>query len=183
MWKKTLAWVATKTLLLGAVMATAEPLETFESAPETRWSFVADTVMGGVSKGRVQFTRDDSTAFARLEGTVSTVNNGGFIQFRRALSSAPDDNAQGLRLVVRGNGQAYFVHLRTNGTRLPWQYYQARFDTTGNWTEIRLPFSDFERSGRLLRREIAPDTVKSVGVVAYGRDHKAQVDVSEIGFY
>ncbi|SPJ29495.1 CIA30 family protein [Falsiruegeria mediterranea] len=183
MWTKALILTATQTLLLGGVMATAEPFETFETAPETRWSYVADTVMGGVSTGNVQFIREGQTTFARLEGTVSTENNGGFIQFRRALPDAADADAQGLRLRVRGNGQTYFVHLRTTGTRLPWQYYQARFETSGEWREIRIPFAAFERSGRLLRKTVRSEALTSVGIVAYGRDHSAQVDVSEIAFY
>ncbi|MBO9453113.1 CIA30 family protein [Tropicibacter sp. R16_0] len=183
MWSKALFLAAIQTLFLGGAMAIAEPFETFETAPETRWSYVADTVMGGVSTGTVQFTREGQTAFARLEGTVSTANNGGFIQFRRALSDAADADAQGLRLRVRGNGQTYFVHLRTTGTRLPWQYYQASFETSGNWREIRIPFSAFERSGRLLRKSVKSGALTSVGIVAYGRDHSAQVDVSEVAFY
>jgi hypothetical protein len=94
--------------------------ETFDDQPASRWEYLADTVMGGVSEGRVSFAREDGAAFARLEGQVSTANRGGFIQMRRKLD-APPDGIAGLRLVVRGNGERYFVHLRTTGTALPWQ--------------------------------------------------------------
>lgn len=161
----------------------ADPIETFDANPETRWQFVADTVMGGVSTGGLHFHQGAEGTFARLEGEVSTQNNGGFIQFRHLLQNPPPENSTGVRLIVRGNTQPYFIHLRTTGTRLPWQYYQARFDTSGQWTEIRLPFTSFERSGRLLRRSLRPSSVTSVGVVAYGRDHSARVDVREVGFY
>lgn len=171
-------------LLMVPISALADGLMTdrFENAPETRWRFFADTVMGGVSTGSLSFDKENGTAFARLTGQVSTDNNGGFIQMRRDDITVPE-NAVGVRLMVRGNDQPYFVHLRTTGTVLPWQYYQARFDTTGDWREIRLPFVAFDPSGRLLRASLKPQTVKSIGVVAYGRDHEARVELKEVGFY
>ena len=42
------------------------------------WAYLADTVMGGVSQGRAEF----SNGALRLTGQVSTENNGGFIQVR-----------------------------------------------------------------------------------------------------
>ncbi|WP_164661224.1 CIA30 family protein [Tropicibacter sp. Alg240-R139] len=169
--------------LFGGVILSAEPFEAFEDNPETRWQYVADTVMGGVSTGRLQFEQGPKESFARLEGQVSTENNGGFIQFRNTLQTRPPSDAQGVRIVVRGNNQPYFLHLRTTGTLLPWQYYQTKFDTRDNWTEVLLPFSAFERSGRLLRSTVSPESVISVGVVAFGRDHAARIDVAEVGFY
>jgi hypothetical protein len=82
-----------------------------------------------------------------------------------------------VRLVLRGNDQRYFVHLRTGGTLLPWQYYQAGFEVTEAWTEVRLPFAAFAPSGALLRRMPRPASLTSVAVVAYGRDHEARIDV------
>ena len=158
-------------------------VETFENSPETKWRFFTDRVMGGVSTGQVAFLREDGADFARMTGTVSTENRGGFIQMRMELPGGAPPEAAGVRLVVRGNDQRYFVHLRTGGTMLPWQYYQAGFDVTGAWTEIRLPFAAFERSGPLLRRVPRAESLTSVAVVAYGRDHAAEIDVREIGFY
>ncbi|WP_420405937.1 CIA30 family protein [Nisaea sp.] len=159
------------------------PIETFEDRPETRWEFIADTVMGGVSTGRVGFLTEDGTAFARMTGTVSTENNGGFIQFRTRLDAPPPDGTGGVRLIVRGNDQRYFVHLRTTGTLLPWQYYQAGFEATPDWTEVRLPLADFARSGWPLAEVPAPGSLTSVAIVAFGRDHAAEIEVREVGFY
>jgi hypothetical protein len=157
--------------------------EDFENRPTERWEFFADTVMGGVSTGKVAFVQEDAASFARLTGTVSTENRGGFIQFRRKLDEPLPDDVEGVRMIVRGNTQNYFVHLRTKGTLLPWQYYQSEFKTTEGWSEVRLPLSSFVPSGRLLRTTPAAKSVTSVGIVAYGRDHEARVDVREIGFY
>lgn len=157
--------------------------DTFDEAPQERWQFFTDTVMGGVSTGQVAFLPENAKTYARLTGTVSTENRGGFIQMRSTLTENLPDSAEGVRLITRGNGQTYFVHLRTSGTLLPWQYYQGSFEAEQNWTEQRIPFSAFTASGRLLRSELAAETVKSIGIVAYGRNHQAEVEVLEVGFY
>lgn len=158
-------------------------IERFENRPDTRWRFFTDQVMGGVSSGGVDFTAEEGRTHAALRGRVSTENNGGFIQIRAELPGGAPPESTGVRLIVRGNDQRYFVHLRTRGTMLPWQYYQAGFDVGTGWTEIRLPFSDFKRSGRLLSAKLRAEELRSIGIVAYGRDHDAQVDVREVGFY
>ena len=166
-----------------AVFAEVTMTDTFENNPEKRWSFIADTVMGGVSTGQVRFTKENRSAYAGMTGQVSTQNRGGFIQVRKQLSDTPSDGAKGVRLIVRGNGQKYFVHLRTSGTILPWQYYQGGFDTTEVWTEVSIPFSAFKASGRMIRSEVRASSLKSIGIVAYGRDHQADIEIQEIGFY
>lgn len=157
--------------------------DTFDEAPQERWRFFTDTVMGGVSTGQVEFLQENTKTYARLTGTVSTENRGGFIQMRSALTDRLPDSAKGVRLITRGNGEAYFIHLRTSGTLLPWQYYQGRFEAPQSWTEQRIPFSAFTASGRLLKSELSAEAVTSIGIVAYGRDHQAEVEVLEVGFY
>ena len=151
--------------------------------PETRWRFFTDEVMGGVSSGQLAFKLDDGRQYARMTGAVSTANRGGFIQMRFDLASPPPEGSTGVRLVVRGNHQRYFVHLRTAGMLLPWQYYQAGFQVTRGWTEVRLPFSDFIASSSFLRTKVQPGSATSLAIVAYGRDHEAEIDVREVGFY
>ena len=166
-------------------------LEDFSGTPSERWEFIADTVMGGVSSGSVQFLSQDGQGFLRLAGTVSTANNGGFIQARLPLSNTKidplPDTAQGIWLKARGNGQRYFVHVRTSGTILPWQYYQASFEATAQWQDIKLAWGDFKPSGglsgSLLRDVPLADKVKSIAIVAFGRDHQADVEVAQIGYY
>ena len=158
-------------------------IEDFTMQPETRWQFFTDQVMGGVSTGGITFAKEDGQPFARMTGRVSIANRGGFIQMRLDLASPPPEGTTGVRLLVRGNGQRYFVHLRTGGTILPWQYYQAGFDVTESWSEVRLPLDAFKASGGLLRNVPAPASLTSIAVVAFGRDHEARVDVREMGFY
>ena len=158
-------------------------IEDFTMQPETRWRFFTDQVMGGVSTGGVAFAKEGGTSFARMTGRVSTANRGGFIQMRLDLANPPPEGTTGVRLMVRGNDQRYFVHLRTGGTLLPWQYYQAGFDVTESWSEVRLPLDAFKASGVLLRDVPEATSLTSVAVVAYGRDQYAQIDVREVGFY
>jgi hypothetical protein len=164
---------------------TAEELmkDNFESQPETRWSYFSDQVMGGISQGRVTFGSQDGESFAHMTGQVSTENNGGFIQLRRVIAKNSVDSAAGVYIKVRGNGQQYYLHLRTAGTLLPWQYYQASFASTSDWQTVRVPLSDFVRSGNWLSKAIRASSIRSIGIVAYGRDHSADLQIAEIGFY
>lgn len=177
-------------LLLGLGLGAARPaeaadivIEDFTMHPETRWRFFTDAVMGGVSTGRLEMVTGDGAPHARMTGRVSTENNGGFIQMRLDLAAPPPAGTTGLRLIVRGNGQRYFAHLRNGATLMPWQYYQAPFEVTPDWAEIRLPFTAFRASGRLMPGTPAVKSLRSVGVVAYGRAHEAEIEVREVGFY
>lgn len=157
-------------------------IDDFSNNPEKRWEFFTDQVMGGVSEGTASILSDNNGSYVRLEGSVSTANNGGFIQIRRDLRDGPKE-AKGLVLKVKGNGENYYIHLRTGGTVLPWQYYQISFPTSKNWDEIKLPFSKFERSSSWISKKISGDKIKTIGIVAYGKNHNAVLDVSYVSFY
>ena len=118
-----------------------------------------------------------------MTGQVSTENNGGFIQLRKAIPKKTIDTATGAYLKVRGNGQQYYLHLRTSGTLLPWQYYQASFTATAEWQIIKVPLTAFARSGSWLGKAVNPKSIRSIGIVAFGRDHSADIQIAEIGFY
>lgn len=177
----------TSIIMVNALAFTPVLLEDFTGTPEARWEYIGDNVMGGVSEGRVEFLSEDSKGVLKLSGTVSTENRGGFIQARKPLAASLPESAQGIWLKVRGNGQRYFVHARTSGTVLPWQYYQAGFDVTEDWQVIQLPWSAFKASGglsgSLLRNTPLPEKIKSLAIVAFGRDHEADVEVAELGYY
>ncbi|PPR11909.1 MAG: hypothetical protein CFH41_00785 [Alphaproteobacteria bacterium MarineAlpha11_Bin1] len=164
-------------------MAEQKLLDDFKNKPEDRWKFIADTVMGGISSGQLSFSVDDNASFARMVGKVSTENNGGFIQFRRSVITGLPSNTKGLKLSLRGNGQKYFVHIRTKGTFLPWQYYQQSFMANEDWSETTMLLNEFRPSGVLLRKTIDPKSIKSIGIVAFGRDHEAEIDVRKISFF
>ena len=170
--------------------AMAGEAHTFTMTPDMAayWRFVTDGVMGGVSRGGLQFDRDpDGTAFARMTGNVSTANNGGFIQFRAGVDFAAlvdgDIDPTGLRVRVRGNGETYYVHLRTRANRRPWHYFAATFPTSPEWQEIDLPFAAFRHSDGLTDAPPAVRDIISIGIAAYGRDHQADLSVANMTIY
>tara|TARA_B100000963_G_C22402447_1_gene569452 strand:+ start:126 stop:698 length:573 start_codon:yes stop_codon:yes gene_type:complete len=164
-------------------MASEKPFESFDPKNSRSWSFFTDGVMGGVSSGKAFLGKSGSDNFVRLEGDVSTANNGGFIQIRHSLEKYLDKDVRGISLKVRGNGEKYYVFIRTSSTLLPWQFYNASFNTSKNWKLVKINLEEFQPSSSFLRKTLKSSSIKSIGIVAYGRDHKAKVDVSEIYFF
>lgn len=174
------------TLALALIGATASPgaadllIEDFGADADRRWGYVADRVMGGVSQGQLRFETEDTQSFARLTGTVSTDNNGGFIQFRASVRDGLPDWTSGLRLKVKGNSAEYYVFLRTTDMRRPWHSYRASFETTGDWQTVDMDLSAFKSSRGYMPKTLDPTKVIGIGIVAYGRDFEADLSVSEI---
>jgi len=176
-------------LLAGVRVAEAMLIDDFRdpgglSRLGTPWRFVTDRVMGGVSTGRIAFEEIQGRRCFCLYGDVSLENNGGFIQ---ALLDLEPEGAldagqfQGIRLVVRGNGASYNLHLKTVDIRRPWQSYRSSFRTEPEWREIQLPFSAFVP----YRIEVPLDLrkLRRLGIVAIGSSMTAKLCVAEIGFY
>ena len=149
---------------------------------ENEWTYIADNVMGGISDGGVEFNLVDSNVYALLSGNVSTENNGGFIQIRRELKNIDLSKAKSIRVYARGNNEKYYIFLRTTGTILPWQYYSHEFTVNEEYNEFILPIKDFKKSGTLLAKQVNPKKITSVAIVAYGRDHVAEIYVKELEF-
>ena len=146
---------------------------------ENNWAYLADTVMGGVSRGGAEF----SAGALRLTGQVSTKNNGGFIQVRTRIDPTETVGKSGIKIKVKGNGDVYYLHVRNASARLPWQYYTASFQTSEKWKDITIPFDEFEKSATFMPRKLKPDTIKTIGLVAYGKDHNADVSIANLEFY
>ena len=149
---------------------------------ENEWTYIADNVMGGISDGKVEFNLVDSNVYALLSGNVSTENNGGFIQIRRELKNIDLSKAKSIRVYARGNNEKYYIFLRTTGTILPWQYYSHEFTVNEEYNEFIMPIKDFKKSGTLLAKQVNPKKITSVAIVAYGRDHVAEIYVKELEF-
>ena len=147
-----------------------------------KWSFVSDNVMGGVSSGNVEFLPLEKNFLAHITGKVSTENKGGFIQIRRNLSKINLENSKFIDITAKGNNQKYFIHLRTTGTILPWQYYQIDFNVKNEFQVFRLPIETFKRSSSFLSNKINPKKITSIGIVAFGRNHFADIFVKGVNF-
>ena len=150
----------------------------------TKWCFVTDKVMGGVSEGSLKLIREDNTAYYNMQGDISTANNGGFIQFRTMIQNHPKDKLfKGIRIKVRGNNEEYAIHLRTKYLFLPWQYYESKFMANDEWKIIELPFSSFSKSNFYQPSSVSSIDVQSIGIVAIGRNFKANIDLASIELY
>ncbi len=149
------------------------------------WEYVADTVMGGVSRGQATPEQIDGRAAIRLTGTVSLDNNGGFVQIAFDVQNGGgtfDASAwTGLKLDVLGNGEVYDLRLRTDQITRPWQSFRAEFSAPETWSTITIAFSDLTPH----RTEVAfdPARLRRIGVLAIGREMQADIAVSKVAFY
>jgi peptide methionine sulfoxide reductase msrA/msrB len=151
----------------------------------TKWEFVSDRAMGGVSSGKIDFVKEDGRSCLQLTGVMSPANNVGIIQavtsFNPKGRSFDARRFTGVKLFVKGNSRQYAVHLRTADTRLARQFYQAVFNTNGQWQEIKIPFTQFRPY--YLRNPLNTRTLKGIAIVAAGREFEADIFVDEIAFY
>jgi hypothetical protein len=198
--KRLPAWIIFILGLLLATAASAAPGEA--SVPEsliddfsqdssalgTSWEGFTDRVMGGRSDMSVGFRSEGGQRYLAMSGTVSLANNGGFIQTRLLL--APKGKAaydasghSGLKLVVRGTGEDYYLFLRTSGNVFPWSFFMARLPVTGEWQEVLIPWSQFQKGDYGSFFAFNPAKLASVAVVAYKKAFNASLDVKRIAFY
>lgn len=179
-----LAWAALLAVGLGAT-ASAEDmiLEDFGEGASKRWQYAADTVMGGVSDGGAVVAVIDGQPGIRLTGTVSTEFNGGFIQVRRLLRDGLPADTTGIELDVRGNTERYYMFIRTSEMSRPWYYYGESFEAGPSWEKVQLSLGNFERSHAHLSESIAPEEIISIAIVAFGRDHEADISVRSIALF
>jgi peptide methionine sulfoxide reductase msrA/msrB len=167
-----------------AVAAEDYVIEDFQ-AKENKWEFITDDVMGGKSTGDMDMVEEDEDKMLHMSGKLSLENNGGFIQVRRPISEGSKyfdaSGYAGVRVKVKGDGNEYAVHLRSRGTWLPWQYYEAKFQTTGQWQDIKIPFEQFKPY--YLKRELNTSKLKTVALVALKEKFEPDIYLREIAMY
>lgn len=104
------------------------------------WPATNDAVMGGISDGRSEITRD---GILRFSGRVSLENNGGFASIRSASMERDLSAYDGIVIRVCGDGKRYALTIRTD-VRIRAGSYRVKFDTEADgWHELFLPFADF----------------------------------------
>ncbi len=151
----------------------------------TQWRMFTDRVMGGLSSASSSFEVIDGRRCLRLRGSVSLENNGGFVQVALPLEQNgrffDAGDFKGIRLWVRGNGENYHVHLRTDRTLRPWQYFGAEFPTSEKWEEIEIPFRNFKPEN--FNGQLNAKKLRRIGIVAIKKEFQADIAVSRVEFY
>lgn len=154
----------------------------------TRWEGFSDRVMGGISDLRLGIEADSEGPYLALTGDVRLENRGGFIQARLLLkegktSRYDGSRHRGIRLTARGSGDGYYIFLRTTSMVFPWAFYMAPIPVTEEWTEIRIPWSAFEKGDFGAAFPLDVSKLKSLAVTAYKKAFRARLHLREIGFY
>ena len=149
-----------------------------------RWSFFTDGVMGGLSQGSAKIDQIENINCYRMIGDVTTENNGGFIQIRSIMDPKININDyEGIYLTIYGNEKKYYIFLRTMLTLRPWHYYSHSFNALKEWKNIKIPFKNFKSSNSNIPPKLKNQKIESIGLVAGFDDYKADICMSEIGFY
>lgn len=134
--------------------AQLEDLKTFPASEEARlfdfrtantermqetWGAVDDVVMGGASASSLSLLPE----YARFSGNVSTANSGGFASVRTRNFEPPFNlqDWQGIRLVLRGDGQRYKVILRNSNNWDSLAYCTSVDTESDQWIVVDVPFS------------------------------------------
>ena len=170
-------------IILMTDQAGAYIIDDLSNPNERNWVYFTDTVMGGVSKGNLEFREGKDESYYRLTGFVSKENNGGFIQFATGISGIPKKAYEGIRIKVRGNNENYQLHIRTRLTPAPWQYYSYQFFASDEWQTIDLPLDSFDKSNFYQPKSFNAANIRSIGVVAIGKEYDAQIDLARIELY
>lgn len=148
------------------------------------WHASTDTVMGGVSDGRLKPDVIEGRPCLRLSGEVSLLNNGGFVQASLDLDAAGLLDARGysgIEIDVFGNDENYNLHLRSADTRIVWQSYRASFQAPPRWQALRLPFAGFQPYRTDQPLDLSK--LRRLGVVAIGREMRADVCIARLSLY
>ena len=148
-----------------------------KTADLKNWYVVNDTVMGGVSAGKMG---KDATGKGLFEGHVSMDNNGGFTSVRYDAVKIKLQGYSKFLIVLKGDGKAYQFRVKTNSK--DYYAYVYSFKTTGNWQTIEIPFSNMVPSfrGQLLNMANFPgDYMEEIGMLIGNKiaeDFKMAID-------
>ncbi len=145
------------------------------------WPSINDGVMGGVSKGAMML----ADGCASFRGVVSFDNNGGFASVRSRPETRDLSGFDGIAVRVRGDGKRYGLRMRTTDA-FDGVSYQALIEPpAGEWTEIAVPFADFEPvfRGRVLADHppLDPSRITTFGLMIARQEGPFQLDLASIG--
>lgn len=159
-------WLAAISLIFASPTTSAETdISRFgDEAEATKvWYAVNDTVMGGVSKGRVSLNAEGKLEFT---GDLSMKNNGGFASIRTRDADNILQGKNTINVRLRGDGRMYYLSLRDKNRRMAASHRHPIMTEKGKWIEVSVGLHEFEytRFGRKVdRAELKPEEVIGVG--------------------
>ncbi|MDG2259647.1 MAG: CIA30 family protein [Paracoccaceae bacterium] len=150
-----------------------------------KWKYVADGVMGGISKGGMQREMFRGRIATILRGGVSLDNNGGFVQIAFDLcddgSGFDASDWDGIEFESCGNGEHYDIRLRTDQLTRSWQSFRTDFIAVSEWRCHRVAFEAVEAHKTDARFD--PEHLRRIGILAIGREFQAEVAVANVRLY
>ncbi|MFK7788950.1 MAG: CIA30 family protein [Phycisphaeraceae bacterium] len=132
--------------------------ETFKN-----WYAVNDTVMGGVSKGRVALSDEGHLVFT---GDLSMKNNGGFASIRTRDVADMLEGNNTLNVRLRGDGRMYYLALRDENRGMAASHRKPIMTKKDKWIDVSINLDEFKytRFGRDIERaDLTPSEVISMG--------------------
>lgn len=138
-----------------------------KEAESLGWRVVDDGVMGGLSKGNLAVTKE---GLLKFNGNLSLENNGGFSSLRTDRLKMDLSAAEGLVARVKGDGRTYQMRFNTDARFRGMEVsFMAEFPTRkGKWTEVKIPFDQFEgsfRGMRLRNEKFDPTKISRLGLL------------------
>lgn len=110
----------------------------FNKSDTNNWTVVNDGVMGGLSKGKLNYT-DTSVIF---EGELSLANNGGFSSFQGQRGEYDLSGYKKVTIRHRGYGGTFGFRLKTSEPfYMP--YFKVEFTPNKEWQESSFVLNDF----------------------------------------
>jgi NADH dehydrogenase [ubiquinone] 1 alpha subcomplex assembly factor 1 len=135
-------------LFSSSILALADTQETkllddFKpSKANNSWISVNDGVMGGLSQGGPEISKDHKLEF---KGEISLENNGGFSSIRTRGTSLDLSSYDGIEIKIKGDGRMYYLTARSNNKRML-AYWSPIQPPKNEWVTIRVPFDSFYAS-------------------------------------
>lgn len=130
------------------------------------WRVVNDSVMGGVSRSRVNINLEGYMIF---KGNVSLDYGGGFASVRSSYENWSIGKFEGFIVKVQGDGKTYQFRCRM-GNNFDGIAYRHYFQTNNkNWQVIFMPFSNFVPTyrGRIISDALPldPNLIRNLGLM------------------
>lgn len=143
------------------------------------WAIEDDGVMGGVSKGAFTISEEGHAIFA---GDVSLENDGGFSSLQHYFDPIDVSAYSTAVFRVKGDGKQYRFLIESS--RDAWHYYESRFDTTGDWQTVEIPFASMtpvRRGDKLDRPNYAGDVLAMIRfMIANGRAESFRLEIDKV---